>query len=263
MNMLQIAPNAPGVVRHLWPERDGFASNRPNGLKCYTFLHFFNDVDITTPNGIIRVEANACYVYPTNTPIHFKSIGPLLHNWFHFDEDSASEWINAGLEFNHVYYINPSDFITNIVHQIELEYTTKQKNYEKMINAKIRELFIKIGRSNEQSSLSVSNVILDKISDLRIVMLRSLSEKWNIKRMAEYVHLSPSHFHSVYKEIYGVSPNQDLINARINSAKNMLLDDQMSISKIAYELGYSSPDQFSHQFSHMTGFSPRKYRDLC
>lgn len=260
--MLQIAPNAPGVVRHLWPERNNFTSNRPNGLNCYTFLNFLNPVCILTPNGKTEIETNACYVYPPNTPHLFTSHGPLLHNWFHFDESSASEWINAGLNFNTVYYVEQSDFISNIVHQIELEYTQKPKNYEKMIDAKIRELFIRIGRFDEKSSISVNSELLDKISEFRLTMFRNLSEKWSIQRMANTVHLSPSYFHSLYKEIYGISPNQDLINAKIKSAKNMLLDGEISIAEISYSLGYSSPDQFSHQFSSVTGLSPSMYRKI-
>ena len=257
--MLQVAPNAPGVVRHLWPERNNFTSRRPDGLKCYTFLNFLNPVAITTPTGIVEATVNACYVYPPNTPICFTSHGPLLHNWFHFDQDSANEWTNAGLEFNIVYYVEKSDFITDIVHKMELEYTQKPKNHEMMIDAKIRELFIEISRGDKNISVSVNSELLNKISDLRLTMFRNLSERWTIDRMASSVHLSSSHFHSIYKKIYVISPNRDLINARIESAKNMLLENQKSISEISALLGYSNPYQFSHQFSSVTGISPREY----
>ncbi|NMA65304.1 MAG: helix-turn-helix transcriptional regulator [Clostridiaceae bacterium] len=203
---------------------------------------------------------DACYIYPPGTKHYFKSNGPLLHNWFHFDEISARDWADVGLKYNKVYYIHPSNFISDIVYQIELEYANKRTHYEKIINSKICELFVKIARANEETPLFFAPKTIEPFYEFRLNMLRNIGEKWTIKKMADSINMSQSYFHVVYKKIFGLSPMQDLIKARIASAQELLANTNIPISEIAFKTGYMSPEQFTHQFTHITGTSPREYR---
>ena len=78
--------------------------------------------------------------------------------------------------------------------------------------------------------------------------------------MAKKVNLSESHFFVLYKKFYGITPVADLINARINNAKNMLLFKNMLIDDIASELGYNNTTHFIRQFKSFVGITPSQYR---
>ena len=78
--------------------------------------------------------------------------------------------------------------------------------------------------------------------------------------MAQRVHLSPSRVYPIYKKLFGISPNADLINARINSAKNRLINSGDKIEDIAESLGYRNITHFIRQFKENTGMSPGQYR---
>ena len=78
--------------------------------------------------------------------------------------------------------------------------------------------------------------------------------------MAGRVGLSKSRFYTIYKNIYGNSPIDDLIRARIDSAKNALQFSSTSISEIAENLGYNNLTHFMRQFKGMTGMIPDQYR---
>ena len=88
----------------------------------------------------------------------------------------------------------------------------------------------------------------------------SLNQKHTVKFMADGVGLSESRFFSVYKSFFGISPMDDLINARIDLAKNLLSGSDKKIYAIAQELGYAEVTHFIRQFKKRTGISPSKYR---
>lgn len=259
--LLNYNSTVPGSVRHLWPEMPGFYIDRKNGLKCYTFLHFLTPVELLTPEGLINTKPGACYVYPPDEPQYYISRGTLIHDWFHFDESTASEWRKMGLEFSKIYYPVPADFISEITQKIEAENISRRFCYEQMIDTKLSELFISIARVLEKPALKINNDLIKSCQQLRLKMLETLGDKWTIKRMADSVNISISYFHAIYKEIYGLSPVQDLINARVSNAKELLRSTDIPISEISDMLGYNNPYHFTHQFSSITGKSPKQYRN--
>ena len=79
--------------------------------------------------------------------------------------------------------------------------------------------------------------------------------------MAEMASLSPSRFHAVYKALYGTSPLQDMIEAKINYACSLLLtNESLTLPAIAELLGYNDQYHFIRQFKAVTGQTPGAYR---
>ena len=96
---------------------------------------------------------------------------------------------------------------------------------------------------------------------MRLSMLAQPERKWPVEELAKSVSLSVSRFHVVYKLMFGISPVNDLIQARIDRAKLMLLEDEGStLSVIAEKLGYKNPYDFCRQFTKFAGISPGNYR---
>ena len=60
--------------------------------------------------------------------------------------------------------------------------------------------------------------------------------------------------------MYGTSPIKFVQNIRINKAKQLLIDENVSINKIAFECGYNDAFYFSRIFKKVTGVTPSEYR---
>ena len=56
---------------------------------------------------------------------------------------------------------------------------------------------------------------------------------------------------------------QYLNSIRINEAKRLLLETELSIKEITYEVGYTSPHSFRRVFKQFEGLSPSEFRDSC
>lgn len=77
---------------------------------------------------------------------------------------------------------------------------------------------------SDDSSASAYNVknISEKVEQVRKKMFSTPWEKWPVEKMAKLAVLSESRFYTVYKSVYKITPNRDLIIARIEKAKNLL-----------------------------------------
>lgn len=87
-----------------------------------------------------------------------------------------------------------------------------------------------------------------------------LSEDLSLKVLANAAGLSEYHFLRLFKQSTGLTPHQYVISQRIERAKELLQKTQMTITEIAYLLGFSTPAHFTHHFRRKTGITPREMR---
>lgn len=82
-----------------------------------------------------------------------------------------------------------------------------------------------------------------------------------INELADYIGVNRSYLTSSFKKIMGCSPQEYLINLRIEKAKSLLKNTGMAISEVAACVGYADQLAFSKIFKQYLGQSPRAYRD--
>ena len=63
------------------------------------------------------------------------------------------------------------------------------------------------------------------------------------------------------KHIFNSSPNNYVLNTRINYAKKLLLTTDMRVSDVAYKSGFSDPKYFSRCFKKLTGVLPKEFAE--
>lgn len=86
-----------------------------------------------------------------------------------------------------------------------------------------------------------------------------IGQSLRIEELADHFHYSRNQIGSLYKAATGTPLGRAIVLERIAKAKEMLLAGEKSITEIAYELGYSSPQYFSKNFSRETGYPPSRY----
>ena len=89
-----------------------------------------------------------------------------------------------------------------------------------------------------------------------------LSEHITLENVAGHVHLSPSFFHVVFKEILHTTPHRHLLDMRLAEAKNLLINSDLSLTVIAEQCGFDSQVYFNYIIKKELGTTPKKYRDL-
>lgn len=81
-----------------------------------------------------------------------------------------------------------------------------------------------------------------------------------VQQVAETLNVSPSYLSGLLKLLTGQSTQQHIHDKLINKAKEKLSTTVLSVSEIAYELGFEHPQSFSKLFKTKTNFSPLEFR---
>jgi AraC family transcriptional regulator len=87
-----------------------------------------------------------------------------------------------------------------------------------------------------------------------------LSENFSLSTLANVAGLSAFHFSRTFKESFGLPPHRYLTSRRIDKAKVLLAQADMSVTDIGFGLGFSNTSSFSAAFHKHTGITPTSYR---
>ena len=85
-------------------------------------------------------------------------------------------------------------------------------------------------------------------------------EDLSLGQVAKSVNTSTFYFCKMFKKATGVNFTDYLSRVRIEKAKNLLLNPNLRISEIAYEVGFQSLTHFNRVFKKIVGQSPTEYR---
>ena len=80
--------------------------------------------------------------------------------------------------------------------------------------------------------------------------------------LANYMHMSTRSFLRYFKNLTGQTPAAYITQTRMEVAKNLLEESDLSVSEIMDKIGVSSISSFSKTFKKYYGYSPRTYREL-
>lgn len=87
------------------------------------------------------------------------------------------------------------------------------------------------------------------------------NQKLKIHEMADYIGVNRSYLTNSFKKVVGYSPQEYLVNLRMEKAKSLLRKTDMPINLIANAVGYTDQLAFSKLFKRHCGNSPRAYRE--
>ncbi len=98
--------------------------------------------------------------------------------------------------------------------------------------------------------------------DLAMIFEKGYQQDLKIEKLAESFHYSRNHLYTLFKEEYGISPQEYLLNTRIDKAKELLADSSinLSIKEISYAVGFKDQFYFSKLFRKKTKLSPMQYK---
>ncbi len=82
----------------------------------------------------------------------------------------------------------------------------------------------------------------------------------SLEKLAAIAHFSTFHFHRIYHGITGETVAATIRRLRLARAAMMLGSGQTSVTEIALDAGYDSPQAFTRAFRNFTGSSPRGFQ---
>lgn len=237
-----------------------FYIKRPDGSGDNLLLVFKTDAFILLDNTKIHVGPDSAIVYSKNYPQFYGSCAESYENHFvHFECNETDIFFETiGMKFNRPICVPDISAAENVLKMLSLESMSENENSSECINLLLRLLIAKISDSGEKALKSAHS---EKLRSLRAEIYSTPAGKFTVSELAECLSLSPSHFQTVYKEEFGVSCYEDVLRAKINSAKYYLKNTSLSVNEISELCGYENNVHFIRQFKQRTGVTALEYRN--
>ena len=143
-----------------------------------------------------------------------------------------------------------------------MELLTRQEHYEAVLDSYAVEFLAMLSRSvHKEQPPELNSADQNKLYRIRWQILSNADKKWTVEEMAQMASLSPSRFHALYRSLFGSSPMRDVIRAKMDLAKTiLLLESKPTLAEVAERLGYKNVQHFIVQFKAATGMTPGTYR---
>lgn len=157
----------------------------------------------------------------------------------------------------------------NIMKNIQQEYQSSIDHYSQDVMVSHLELLLNYSNRfyNRQfiTRKTANNDLLVKLDDL-------LNEYFNankptelglptVQYVSDNLNVSSNYLSDMLRSLSGQTTQQHIHNKLIEKAKETLTVTQLSVSEIAYQLGFEQPQSFNKLFKNKTNFSPLEYRN--
>lgn len=158
--------------------------------------------------------------------------------------------------------------ILNIIENINQEYNSSIDRFSKqIIISQLESLlsyadrfyhrqFITRERANSEILGKLEELLKDYFDGTRVAE----NGLPTVKYVAEQLHLSPKYLGSILRLLTGQSTQQHIHDRLIEKAKEKLSTTSLSVSEIAYDLGFEHLQSFSKLFKTKTMLSPLEFR---
>ncbi|MEK6511837.1 helix-turn-helix domain-containing protein [Myroides odoratimimus] len=172
---------------------------------------------------------------------------------------------NGSVEYSKFSCENCSEEFQNKFEKIYNAYLEKHALHEDFMRILMLELFLdtqlflvnKMGIIEEHCDNTVAYFIIKNFEKL-------IEEHFLDKRLpteyAEILHISSNHLNVLCKKVLGVTAGEVIRNRIVLECKRLLINADLSITAIAYELNFKNNAYFSRFFKKNTGLTPDEFR---
>ena len=228
------------------------------GYDCYQMLYTHTPAMFWVNVELRRFPAKSVILFTPGHRKYYTSLPdePYTNDWIRFksDEDFIEAFPKKNIPFS------PADpeFIHNLFKLIAWE-SNAPASEEK--DGNIDHLFrVLMNKLANEACENESTPYRHELTDLRREITHHPEWDWNIDMMAAKINLSRTRFQTVYKNTFGNTCMEEVIQARVRLAQERLIYTASSISEIAELCGYNSTEHFCRQFRKAVGITPGQYR---
>ncbi|RZM29011.1 MAG: AraC family transcriptional regulator [Pedobacter sp.] len=156
-------------------------------------------------------------------------------------------------------FIGFNDIVFDLYNQIIDNTKDEKPGYQPMISGAVLHLLgvchaaIKIANAGTKEE----ELIINKA---RLLFRSNIFNAYSAQQAASELCVGYSSFRKLFKSYTGLSPGQYYLQLKIEKAKNMLTNTNLSVKQISYELNFESNFYFSKIFKEKTGLRPTEYR---
>ncbi|GAE25336.1 hypothetical protein JCM9140_1326 [Halalkalibacter wakoensis JCM 9140] len=219
-------------------------------------FHYLDQAFTASEGDIVLLDCKEKNNYSVTEETEFQFI--------HFTGKDTQDLYNEIYQRNGCVFKLPSDqnniptILSLLASKKEIDFNISLEIYQLLGN------LLESTRNTFESRDANMNKVPPEIQTALAYINENFSSKITIDKLSELSNLSSSHFCRTFKKYMGTSPYQYILNYRLNQAKNLLVQTNLSVEQISEDCGFYGIGHFIKAFSKSTGgMTPGKFRKVC
>lgn len=163
---------------------------------------------------------------------------------------------------NNIFY-DEDKKVLRLLEEMMDEYNRKEIGYQEIFRGKLMEILFLTMRKGLQKNTGFSIRSYDKsqlILDAVRYLEKNFKNKAPLSHFCEEKHYSTQYVSKQFKKETGITFLEYLQKVRIKRSCDLLIGSELSVTEVAYEVGYDDLKYFQEIFRKIVGMSPREYR---
>lgn len=220
--------------------------------------------------NVYHLEAGDAFYIPPGTEAWYESdrYDPWNYSWIGFLGIRANEVVSeAGFSLKTpVQHVKSVEQVTEWVEQMleahQLSYANELKR-NGLLHMVMSALVENYHQNNESRGIASPYAYPGSIYVKNAVeyITHNYNRKIKINDLASFIGVNRSYLTSSFKKSMGCSPQEFLVNLRMDKAKSLLRSTDLSINAVANAVGYTDQLAFSKVFKQHLGMSPKMYKE--
>ena len=221
---------------------------------------------ISAGGQVLHAEAGDAVVIAERTPLSFQPAEQaLFYDWVLFrNGGDKSFYQSLQIPENTLLRFGDTAFLSVLLEQLCAEFYAANAKRSDMLEYLLKALLIRIAETGgpvaEQAAAEHSDPHYAELVRLREKIYANPQEKWTVEMLCSEVSMSRSYFQLVYRETFGMTCIADVINCKMNLARDLLTSTSYTIAHVAQLCGYDNEEHFMRQFKKNNGVTPTVYR---
>ncbi|MDY3303548.1 MAG: AraC family transcriptional regulator [Clostridia bacterium] len=205
--------------------------------------------------GLEAVSVN--FDLTTENCRHTESYSPIKYEEGENTEKYVSEKITNPEFLNDFYCLkNGYEFYGSLISIIG-DFEKKELLYRELTSAVLKKILVRLYKA----SIQTPGGSTDTVSKIIEIINNNYEKKISLKDIAANFGYHEYHLNRIFAKITGTSIYNYLQSIRIEQAKKLLINTNLTNFEIAEKVGINSAAHFSAYFKKATGITPKKYRE--
>ncbi len=161
-------------------------------------------------------------------------------------------------------HIHLSEFemsgLLDMVKRMDKEIYRKMPRFDLYCRSLFTIFLIGINRAVGQSVQPGDTDAGSRVKNVTRIVTDNLSNGYTLIKLAEMAHMSPRHFSRVFRNLYGTTVFHYINQSRIKESLELLAGTEMTVTQIAFLVGFDDSSYYSVMFRKIMGMSPSEFR---
>lgn len=206
-----------------------------------------NDAFLIAPDHLVYYEADA--------------EDPWEYEWIGFSGVKAKEYLNrSSLSLDHpIFKFNEDDELTHCMNSV-IAASKRTSNKDFLLTSKLYEFLYVLCELYPNREIASEVKQQKYIEDALLFIEQNYAHHITINDIAKYISIDRSYLHRLFKQSLNKSPQDFLMNLRIDKACYLLTNSTLKIGDISRSVGYRDVLLFSKTFKKIKNSTPSEYR---